>query len=758
MTETEAKAEIEARLRSTYLFAKVGEAAMATLTKHATTASLEVGELLAKQGDVGDALYLILSGRLDVLAQDDSLTVARQKKGSLGVKAGELGEGELFGELQVVVGGRRLATAIATEPCRVLVVSRATVDEIAAHDDAFHNHLYEAVDRKVALTKLRRVFNNTMPFASAELIDILLQAAMIREVPRGTCVFAEGDPSDTWCLLISGRLVVTNKDATGKPTTVAQIRPGESFGELALFLDETRQVSIYARRTSQIAMFPRELFRALLAKYAELGTAVGRMLAERLTLEKRVKQRVEATTVAIFHEPGLNFAELGPDLRHAFGKMGAITYATWESLSRDLILPKVPPSLDHPVWSRLGAWADDVAKDPGTVIFDVSDISSTWARWVLSFTDHIVFAADVKQEKPFARIDSMRASLGLDIVQPPWNLLLVSDNNTKLPTGTADWLQGGRFTRHIHIRRDSNADIERAARLILNRGVGLALGGGGARGFAHIGVLRALHDLRIPVDYIAGTSMGAIMAGQYAMGLDFKQIRDLNLAISMTKPFTEYTVPMISLLKSQRIEEAAKMAFADVQVEDLWLNYFCVSANLTRLEPMIHERGPLWLATRASSSLPGIALPVLSGGELLVDGGVINNMPGDWLRERCGGPVIAVNVSPPDKVDVNMQQLPSQWSVFWGKVLPWREPIQVPGISGILMRTLMLASASRTQSVATGADIYLSPPVEEYSMLGFDDLDKLIDCGYNYARRTFEDKPELMDRLFTSDKTFYSAK
>ena len=148
--------------------------------------------------------------------------------------------------------------------------------------------------------------------------------------------------------------------------------------------------------------------------------------------------------------------------------------------------------------------------------------------------------------------------------------------------------------------------------------IGLVLSGGGARGGAHVGVLKVLEELRVPVDCIAGTSMGAIIASLYAKGLSPDTIRDTihNFFLEI-KPLNEYTLPFIALLRSKKLDHVNQMAFEEMTIEDLWLNFFCISSNLTTAQMMIHRNGPVWQATRASSSIPGLALPVISGNHFL---------------------------------------------------------------------------------------------------------------------------------------------
>src|SRR5205085_1247357 len=159
------------------------------------------------------------------------------------------------------------------------------------------------------------------------------------------------------------------------------------------------------------------------------------------------------------------------------------------------------------------------------------------------------------------------------------------------------------------------------------------------RGFAHIGVLRALDEAGIPVDAIGGTSMGAFVGAQRAWGMDWRAMRDFNARCwNELKPLNDYTLPMVSLLAGTSFLREMKRFFGDARIEDLPLDYFCVSSNLTRGEAVTHARGRLWFWMCASMCIPGVAPPLVDEGSLYVDGGVLDNVPLDAMRARHQGP------------------------------------------------------------------------------------------------------------------------
>jgi predicted acylesterase/phospholipase RssA len=305
------------------------------------------------------------------------------------------------------------------------------------------------------------------------------------------------------------------------------------------------------------------------------------------------------------------------------------------------------------------------------------------------------------------------------------------------------------------------ADFNRAARRISDRAVGLVLGGGGARGLAHIGVLQALEEAGIPVDVIGGTSMGSVMAAAYARGWAPSKILEFaSETFSETNSVRDLDLPMISILAGHKLNRLLQAFFEEIDIADLWLPYFCISANLSEGEMVVHDKGLLWERVRASCSLPGIFPPVLVDGQLLVDGGVMNNVPIDIMDRRCtGGTVIAVNVGGGGASGLASSNYwnYSGWSHLRHRLTSKSENEHVANIIDILLWTTTLSSKRHLhQIVASGlVDLYLTPPVQEFELLGFDAYEKLYKIGYEYALKqisTWDELPRIVRNQSKSNK------
>jgi len=210
-----------------------------------------------------------------------------------------------------------------------------------------------------------------------------------------------------------------------------------------------------------------------------------------------------------------------------------------------------------------------------------------------------------------------------------WRVLV--HRNGSSPAGTGRWLDARRVEGYAHVRLRESADFDRAARLLTRRGIGLTLGGGFARGIAHLGIFRAMAEPGVAVDAVGGASMGAMIAALWALGWDAERIlREVTAACAGA--FGDLTFPFLAFKRGGKFSSAVRSLFGDVQIEDLWIPYFCISANLNRAELKVHTRGSLAKALLAATRAPGVFPPVIYEGELHVDGGVVNNVPVDLMR------------------------------------------------------------------------------------------------------------------------------
>lgn len=178
--------------------------------------------------------------------------------------------------------------------------------------------------------------------------------------------------------------------------------------------------------------------------------------------------------------------------------------------------------------------------------------------------------------------------------------------------------------------------------------VGLALSGGGARGLAHIGVLKVLEREGIPVDLLAGTSMGGVIAAVYAAGMDAETIETESLRVCNVRgllSLVDPALPRSGFFQGQKIQEFLANHLGQSTFEDLRVPLVLIAVDLNSCQEVRLREGQVVDAVRATVSVPGVFQPVQQDGQLLVDGGLLNNLPADAVRDMGADVVIAVDVA-----------------------------------------------------------------------------------------------------------------
>lgn len=539
----------------------------------------------------------------------------------------------------------------------------------------------------------------------------------------GSVLFHEGDAADSLYVLVTGRLRVSVHTPSGEDE-VAELGRGEVVGEMALLTGSPRSATVTAIRDSRLIRLSRSAFERIVERCPRVMLLVTRRLVQRLQRTTRApRTKSTLTTIAVVSlAASIDAAAFGADLVTALGSSEAVL------VTRGMAEAEAGREGAAPGDDRLTVWLDGLERRHRHVVYAGDPRDTAWTDRAMREADCILFVApgarqaDADAEAIAARATAVPAARELVLLHPP----PYAD-----PRGTARWIDTTRARAHYHVREGMAADVARVARMLTGRAVGLALGGGGARGFAHIGVIEALTAAGVPIDAIAGTSMGAVLAAQYAAGLNAAAMRELNRQHWVRQnPLKDKTLPVVALLAGRRLERMIDRMFGDTQIEDLWTSFFCISADLTRAEMRVHTRGALGRAVRASMSLPGIAIPVHDAGSLLVDGGLMNNVPADVMRTVCGK-VVAVDVSPQKDLAITAPYpaAASGWRLLWG-----RKASNLPGIGAILMRSVMLSSTRHQTAIAHDVDLFLRPAVDHFGMFEWDAIDRLADAGRASAR------------------------
>ena len=250
---------------------------------------------------------------------------------------------------------------------------------------------------------------------------------------------------------------------------------------------------------------------------------------------------------------------------------------------------------------------------------------------------------------------------------------------------------------------------------------------------AHIGVLKAMAELSIPVDRIGGSSIGAIIGAQAALGRPWDEILETNRrAWTRLSLRLDVTLPTVSVSSGRRLRRVLDDFFDDIEIEDLWFPFFCTTVNLSRFRLEVHRRGRAARWIRASATAPGLWPPVVDDdGELHVDGGQLNNVPTDVMSHGHRGLVIAVDVcSAQAPIRVGRGAEPP---LGFRHLLPRRARARFPSLVETVNRCALLASLQHQERAAEQADLYLTPDLSSIGFAGFSRLDEAVEIGYRTA-------------------------
>lgn len=542
-----------------------------------------------------------------------------------------------------------------------------------------------------------------------------LDAELVRlHVPGGRTLFCEGEVGDALYVVLAGCLGVTIRSGKGDVTLIARIHTGETIGEMALLDGGLRSATVMALRDTELFQLGRASFERLAEQHPSSMLALVSLLARRLRdTTHRAGDAATIRTVALI--------PAAPDADHARVARELSTFLAGNG-QRVARLDGDAPALTT---ERLNAV--ETASDLVVYCAEVGD--TAWTKLCLRQADRVmlVAAANARLAMPTWLAGEARDW------HRPLDLVLLHDGRGDAGPVGADSCRHPPFNLVCHVRRGNTNDVARIARILTGKAVGLVLSAGGARGFAHLGVVRALREARIPIDLIGGCSMGAIVGAGVAREWDDAEIRDrLRRAFVESNPINDYTLPFFALAKGRKVARRLEEHFGGIRIEDLWRPFFCVSANLTASALAVHRDGPLTLALRASASIPGLLPPVMIAGEAHVDGGMMDYLPVDVMKPMCGR-VIAVDVaSGPVLTPLGEgDRGPSVWRFL-------RQRRKVPPIVDLLVRAATIGAEGLAKATRDQADILFKPPLETVDLLDWRACDRAIDMGYRHAIEKLE--------------------
>ena len=540
-------------------------------------------------------------------------------------------------------------------------------------------------------------------------LDALFNAqGNVLRIAGGEPLVRAGDPSANLYRLEAGRIAAVDDDGDGVGAVLAIHRPGAIIGGAEILSGDLHGATLTTLRDSELSVVSRERLEPLLRSDTQLLSELVRHSLARLR---------EPRATAVRRASILGFV------------------AVCDSVAMRSMVERLA--------ARMRAHGCTVA----VIGAPSSEASSSYLSNLESRHDFVLMAAE-RQDFEFAQycgrqIDRLLlvGSAHSPLPEEPvrfaatairrhrlLDFILIQPADTVRPRDSARWLTAAAASRLFHVRQGDVRDLDRLARMILGRSTAVVFSGGGARAYAHIGVLRALGELGIEADVLAGTSMGAVIAAGVAMGwtrdeLD-RRIRD---AFVNSSPLSDIAFPFLAMTHGREVEARLEAHFGDTTISDLWRPFTCVSTDLTGGKAFVHRHGVLRQALRASISLPGILPPVVIDGRVHVDGALVANLPVELIRDQHDGRTIAVDVAGvsglrPEELALKPSGLRWLTSGAW---------LRGPPIVSVLIRSATLPSAQDAVADPRAArDVTIIPDLGNVQLQDWRAYDAAVDAGY----------------------------
>lgn len=561
---------------------------------------------------------------------------------------------------------------------------------------------------------------DTIPFlrdAGTAVIRDVAKDATWFSLPGGWPLFSEGEGADMLWFVRTGSLGAFRRTLDGRSEFVGHIRQGEPVGEMSLIAGEPHSASVYALRDTELFGLEKGAFNRLIRRHPNLMQNLARTILFRTRQSRRRNPRADPRVFALLSaSPTIDIRARAEALKTALQKLG----------KRAVVLGEEAESRGASFFDEAERWND--------VVLLAGEIGEgLWPRMCLRQADRIwVFGrADARPSAPLLPEDPSPAR-AFQLV----DVILTRLAGTRPASQASEWLDAAGATRLFPWREGQQGDIDALARILAGRSVGLVLGGGGARAYAHIGAVRALREAGVRFDFLGGTSMGAVVAACVAMGWDDAEIeRRIWDGFVRSNPLDDYVLPVVAMTSGAKVDQRLAFHFGGHRIEDLERPFFAVSTNLTAGASRVHRTGDLAHALRASIALPGILPPVVDGADVLVDGAVLNNFPVEIMMDLHRGVNIGVDVTQQHALNpAEFVRPPSflAWVFRRGLHAP-------PPIAELLMR----AATAPVDPLRTRekADLLIVPELEGVQLRDWKAFDAAVEAGYVAATRAMQASP-----------------
>lgn len=562
-------------------------------------------------------------------------------------------------------------------------------------------------------------------------LDQLRRVAEPEIIPAGEVLFHEGGRSDSMYFVESGRFSIS---IGGQQ--LAAIESEQTVGEIGFLSGNPRTATVTASRDSVVLKLLRPDYELLCRKSPMILQDICSSLATKVVEANKASQGLSylsPRTIAL-HPGGKTIID--PGFVAMFVKVLS-HYGSCKLMTRQLIQAEI---VNGELTSEKAVqWRNEQERVHDYLVYLCDDADLEWSDLAVRHADILLTVCDTsltlaEQIQPGNAELSTSAAIG-EI--PHWLIMLHPERS--MLSHSARWLSARRVDMHHHLLVNDESYIHRLARFINGTAAGLVASGGGAYSAAHLGCFKAFHEAGLEFDIVGGSSGGAAMITSVAGHIGYQDMVDKTGEMMVTsKALKRYTVPKYGLVDHVYFDHCLMKQYGkDRMIEDFWTNYFAVSTNLSNGEEMVHRRGRIWQAVRASASIPGVLPPFIGeNGDLLVDGGVINNVPLSIMKSLKHGPniILTFQTKHQNKAGIKYDQLPGRRRQLFDLVTRAKNarPLDMPGIGSVLMQSMLLNNDSL--NCAEKDDLILTMDLpKDIKLNDWARYREVAEMGYNQA-------------------------
>jgi NTE family protein len=564
----------------------------------------------------------------------------------------------------------------------------------------------------------KKLLKNLFGDMDEALLKQIFESGKKTELNSGDYLFKQGDGNNELFIVLSGRLRALNQDSAGT-AILGDIGAGEPVGEIALFTNEPRMASIVAMRKSLVLEISQEMYGEIVRNNPGFAASLTRFVINRLR-RNLLQQNLQASPS--------NIALIN---MHDSNPVGELAEGLKEFLGKDFISTKV----FHKEKYGPDGLTEELENHKGVNLMLCSGKDQAWTKQCLLHADLIVLLADAEADPSLHPVEESQELYGDSVLNKKTYLVLLHDEDSKSPRGTIRWLKPRNVNLHVHVRKKNAKDLRRLCRIITNRAVGLVLGGSGIKGYAHVGAVKALLKSGMEIDFVGGTSAGALygMAMTYA-DFDFEKVDTIcRQSVENEEGINDFFLNFFSKDSEKDIASFVENIFKDTQLEDFWINSYCVSTSISNSEVRVHTKGPVWKQVQASFALPGIFPPVVIDNQVYVDGGVSDNIPVDPMYRYPIKHIVAISLTGSEPQKVEAKDVSSAWSQL-KETFAKKKKYDSPALTSVMVNSMTFNSRQKEEITKSKVSLYFEMNLGAVSLLDDSKWEKVVKKGYDQTR------------------------